>query len=60
MTIIEEFGTMLQIVIPARLTSVTCGQFENLRKSAATASYYWIVSLLSTLIVPIILFNLTK
>ena len=57
---IEELETMLQIVIPIRLTSVKDGQFENLRKSAVTASNYWILSLLLTLIVPIILFNLTK
>lgn len=57
---IEELETMLRVVIPIRLTSGKGGQFENLRKSAVTASNYWILSLLLTLIVPIILFNLTK
>jgi len=37
---IEEPGTMLQVVIPVRLTSVTGGQFENLRKSAVIGSVH--------------------
>jgi hypothetical protein len=57
---IEEIETMLRVVIPIRLSGVKGGQFENLRKSAVTASNYWIASLLLTLIVPIILFNLIK
>src|SRR5687767_10891462 len=57
---IEELETMLRVVIPIRLTNVKDGQFENLRKSAVIASNYWIVSLLLALMVPIILFNLTK
>jgi len=57
---IGKLGTMLQVVIPLRLTTSPDGQFKNLRKAAVTASNYWIVSLLLTLIVPIILFNLTQ
>jgi hypothetical protein len=57
---IEELATMLQVVIPVRLRSVDGGQFENLRKSAVTVSNFWIVSMLLTLIVPIILSNLIK
>jgi hypothetical protein len=55
---IEELETMLRVVIPIHLTNVNGGQFENLRKSAVTASNCWIASLLLTLIVPIILFKL--
>jgi hypothetical protein len=57
---IEKLETILRVVIPIRLTSTEGGQFENLRKSAVAASNYWIVSLLLTIIAPIILFNLTK
>src|SRR5687768_2430309 len=57
---IAEMGTMLQVVIPFKLDIVQGGQLEELRKSAVKASNYWIVSLILTLILPIILFNLTK
>jgi hypothetical protein len=57
---IEELVTLLRIVIPVKLTSVKDGQLEQLRKSAVTASNYWIVSLLLTFVLPLILFNLTK
>ena len=56
---IEELATLLRIVIPVKLTSVKDVQLEQLRKSAVTASNYWIVSLLLTFVLPLILFNLT-
>jgi hypothetical protein len=57
---VEELGTMLRIVIPVKLDNVDGGQIEELRKSAVKASNYWIISLLVTIILPIISFNLTK
>lgn len=57
---IANLGTLLEIVIPVRLTRTPDKTFAPLRKSAVTASNYWIVSLLLTLIVPIILFILTE
>ena len=57
---IEEMGTMLQIMIPVKLDIVHGGHLVELRKSAVKASNYWILSLLLTLILPIILINLTK
>jgi hypothetical protein len=56
----EEMETMMRVIIPIRLTRIKGGQFENLRKSAVTASNYWIVSLAVTLILPIILFKMIK
>jgi hypothetical protein len=57
---IEELGTMLQTVFPVKLDNVQDGQLQELRKSAVKASNYWMVSLFLTLILPIILSNLTK
>ena len=57
---IMEMETMLQIIIPVKLDIVHGGQLEDLRTSAVRASNYWVASLMLTLILPIILFNLTK
>jgi uncharacterized membrane protein YbjE (DUF340 family) len=57
---IEEMETMLQIIIPIKLAGVYGKQFESLRKSAVAASNYWIVSLLLTIIIPIIISKFTK
>jgi len=55
----EELGIMIQIVFPLKLDTAHTEPMEELRKSAVKASRYWIVSLLLTLILPILLFNLT-
>ena len=56
---LEELGIMLQIVFPVKLDKVKEGRLQELRKSAVKASRYFLISLLVTLILPIILFNLT-
>jgi hypothetical protein len=52
---IEQLGQMMQIFLPIKLESTTDEKIDELRISAIKSSRYWIVSLLTTLILPILL-----
>lgn len=58
--VIQDLGTMLQIIFPVKLESTQNGQMNELRKSATKFSTYWIISLLTTLILPILIFKLLE
>ena len=57
---IQDFGTIMQIIFPVKLANVQDGQLAELRKSATRFSTYWIISLLTTLTLPILIYNLLE
>jgi hypothetical protein len=57
---IQGLGTMMQIILPVKLENVQDGQLNELRKSANKVSIYWMISLLTTMTVPILLYKLLE
>jgi len=55
---VQDLGTMMQIIFPVKLESVQDGQLKELRESATKVSAYWVISLLSTLTLPILMYKL--
>lgn len=56
----RQVGAILLIVLPLKLDVVKEKPLCELRKSAVKVSNYWIASLVSTLILPIVLSGLTR
>jgi hypothetical protein len=57
---IDRLATMMQIVFPVKLEIATDEKLNKLRESAVKTSRYWMISLLATLMLPIILFKLLE
>jgi len=55
---VEDLRTAIQIVFPVRLESVQDEHLNELKKTATKFSTYWIISLLTTLILPILMYKM--
>src|SRR5690242_284392 len=56
----DELLTMIQIYFPTRLENTTDEKLQKLRDSAVRSTRYAMISLLATLTIPAILFNILE